>query len=55
MDTEQLSAPLAVRFRQEDLERMDAITRRYGGSRSAMVRRLVADALDRDLAGREVA
>jgi predicted DNA-binding protein len=55
MATEELSKPTPVRFRQKDLERMDALARRYGGNRSALVRHLIADALDLELAGREVA
>lgn len=55
MATEQLSKPTPVRFRQKDLERMDALARRFGGSRSALVRHLVAEGLELELAGGKVA
>jgi hypothetical protein len=55
MATEQLSHPTPVRFRQKDLERMDVLARRFGGSRSALVRHLVAEGLDLELDRRKVA
>ena len=44
--TTQLSEPVPLRIRQVDLPRLDQIAEREGATRSSVMRRLIARALD---------